>query len=447
MTPKHPQTKLIQAKRRGIVNYLASLLLGLLFLNVSLSLAQDISDYSGMYTLSQEGITLTLTLKQDANNVITGSLTSTTGIQYALEGQYMEGGIGGICSDQSGSVYFEGYYYDNELIFSLMDIDAYNMPDYNSAQYLSFTKSAGLTDGVIIAQQGQQQQQGEQQQEVQQLQQQQQSGVGVGVSGGDVKISSTEIGDPSWGFKFNPPEGWVHQQTYEQIILGHNSIPGLIVVLPHQFSNMQELQNDLMSGLQDEGVSLSLSGNLTNLGNNAMAGEYSGIFQGEQVKARGIGTSSPFGGGAYIVAVTTPDKYGDDQRSAADAIAKNMTYFKPKVSDLMKHFAGQWVNFSSSGASTTWLTFYPDGSFSDQYEASYGGNFTNDVGDVTGDWGAYNQESSQGRWTVQGNKDQGQIIVTYTNGNQTVYNYQVHEERGQKYYSEYKFNGYLYAKK
>jgi len=406
---------------------------------------QDLQNYSGTYVITEQGVSVTLIVNQDVNGTITGTLSSTTGIQYKLEGQYLDGAIGGLCYDDQGAVYFEGYFYDNELIFSLMEVDANNMPDYNSAQYLSFTQSSNAALGGTAQrqQQGQQQEQQQWQQQKQQQQGQQQGQQQWQQQHNEnVGISGNEIGDPSWGYKFNPPAGWVSQQKGGEIILGHNEIPGLIAVVPHNLQNIQEVQQQLYAGLEDEGVYLSLSGNLTDLGNNAMAGEYTGIFQGEQVKSRGIGTSSPYGGGVFIIAVTTPEKYGDDQSSAADAIARNMSYFKPAVSDMMQHFAGVWVHVSSSGASTTWLNFLPDGTFSDQYEASYSGDFSNE----TGNWNVTNEESSRGRWTVRGNKEQGQIIISFPNGEETIYEYTAWVKDGVTYYAEYLFNGTYYYK-
>ncbi|MCD6201439.1 MAG: hypothetical protein J7K46_06510 [Bacteroidales bacterium] len=48
---------------------------------------------------------------------------------------------------------------------------------------------------------------------------------------------------------------------------------------------------------------------------------------------------------------------------------------------------------------------------------------------------------------MQGNKDQGQIIFISPSGERTAYDYRVHIENGQKYYSEYYFNGTLYHRK
>jgi len=110
-------------------------------------------------------------------------------------------------------------------------------------------------------------------------------------------IGAGEAGDQNWGFKFKPPAGWKFQKTNEYILLGHDTIAGMVFVLPHMVASLQELQAEMQSGLTDEGVNLLPSGAIQPIGNNAFGGEFSGILQGQQVKARGIGTFSPHGGG------------------------------------------------------------------------------------------------------------------------------------------------------
>jgi len=256
-------------------------------------------------------------------------------------------------------------------------------------------------------------------------------------------ISPGEVGDPNWGFKFRPPEGWKFQKSAETVILGHDTIAGAIFVLPHTAKSLQAVQAEMQSGLTDEGVQLLPTGAIQPLGNNAVAGEYAGIFNGEQVKARGIGTFSPYGGGAYIVAVSTPDKYSPQLSGAADAIAKGMQYFKVEVSDLMRHFAGTWA--TSTTNTLTNMTLAPDGSYHDSYESSYSGNLT-DGTFKTGDWAVAGQDQGKGRWTVRGNKQQGTIIIKLADGTENTLEYRVHVEKGQTYWNEYWFNGSLYNK-
>jgi hypothetical protein len=228
----------------------------------------------------------------------------------------------------------------------------------------------------------------------------------------------------------------------QSLLLGSQTVPGLIAIWPHQAASIQELQQLMLQGLNEESVSLSLSGNLQNMGQGILSGEYSGILDGTQVKARCLGTSSPYGGGAIILAVTTPDKYGEQQQSAAMAIANSMRYFKPQVSDVMNHFVGCWTTTTTN--TQTWMTLRPDGTFSDQYESSYSGNFSNQYGDDLGNWGAHNQQNAAGRWTVNGTREQGTITLIYQNGEQTVVQYRVNTEKGQTYYNEYYFNSVFY---
>ena len=259
------------------------------------------------------------------------------------------------------------------------------------------------------------------------------------------KISADEVGDPNWGFKFKPPQGWKFQKGLEGAVLGHDTIAGMILVIPHMIANLQQVQQEMQKGLAEEGTQLHLAGGLEPMNEGSFSGEYQGVFQGQQVKARGIGTLSPFGGGAYIVALTIPSKYGSELIGAAETISRNMKYFQIDVSDLVSHFSGTWVH--TTGSTTTWVTLAPTGEFSTNYEAGYWGRFNDQLGNQTGSWGVASTEKTQGRWTIRGNREQGIITITYSNGSESSVQYRVHVEKGQTYWNEYKFDGDHYAKR
>jgi hypothetical protein len=258
------------------------------------------------------------------------------------------------------------------------------------------------------------------------------------------EISAGEAGDPNWGFKFRPPEGWKFQKTDAYILLGHDTIAGAIFVLPHMTEGLQAVQTEMQGGLSEESVQLFPTGALQPLGDNAIAGEYAGTADGQQVKARGIGTFSPYGGGAYIVAMVVPDKYGPQLSGAADAIARGMQYFKVDVSDLIQHFTGTWA--SATKSTLTNITLGPGGVYDYAYEAGYYGDFRNDVGDKTGFWDATGTNQNKGRWTVRGNKRQGVIIIKLQDGTEQTLEYKVHVEKGETYWNEYWFNGSHYSR-
>ncbi len=410
---------------------------------ISFALQQE--DYTGTYTMTAGGTTLTLIFKE-SQGILTGTLSSSTGAGFKLEGTITEGAAAGVCSSQQGSVYFEAFLAGRDLTLSLIEPDAQNMPDYDNARYLAFTKQSSVTGNQAMPPPVAAQPFNQQNQNFQNPGNPNTSNPVVATSPaeGRPRPSGNQIGDKSWGFTFSPPEGWTHQQAEGVMLLGHNTIPGLIVVMPHNAKMQQELETEMRKGIQEEGVYLMLSGALNQLSGNSIIGDYSGTWDGSQVRAKGIGTLSPYGGGAFIIAVSTPDQLGKGIIAAAKTIEQNMYYAKVDVSGLMQQFSGKWTSFTTN--TTTWMYLYPNGIYSEQYESSYAGNFANDVGDITGNWGAYSQSDDRGKWTIRGNRDAGRIIVRLANGEELVFDYKVHSENGQTYYNEYWFNGSLYSK-
>lgn len=447
------------------------LLLGLVWMAGSLSFcppANAQQSLSGNYTLQSGEVTLSLSLTQQGN-ALQGTLSGSAGASFQLAGE-AEDGVGyGTCSGAEGTVYFEVYVEGADLTLSLIEPDQFGAPDYNRAQYLQFRKTgaqqtgtpAGSITGALgLGEAGNRQSQdyagqGSSEQNGNLQDYSSQGGTGQfhafdGTGGGSMgssgssKVGENEVGDPSWGIKFGLPSGWVKRASQEGAIVGHNTIPGMVLVMPHRAQNLQEMQAELQKGLQEEGSTLMLSGGLEQLSSNLLAGNYTGIADGTQVMARGFGILSPYGGGAYLIAVSTPDNLGSELLGAAESMIKSTQYFKVEVGDLMQHFAGTWSSFGTN--TSTWITFYPDGTYSDQSESSYSGEFNDGAGNQTGNWNAMGQSGDKGRWTVRGNKDSGTIIVKLNNGEEYYYEYRVHIEKGNKYYNEYYFNGDYYMR-
>ncbi|MBU0558407.1 MAG: hypothetical protein KJ799_10530 [Bacteroidetes bacterium] len=379
-------------------------------------------NFSGVYYHEEQGNIINLKINQDESSNITGSLSSAQGASYTLEGFSSEGAAVGVCRDNQGSVYFEAYFEGNQLIFTLMEMDEYNMPDYDNATQIIFAKGKAKSTSPATGTDKPRQ-----------------------FAGESTKMSGNEISDGSWGFKFNAPEGWTFQKNANGVILGHFTIAGIILVFPHQENNFQSFQNSMAQGLSEEGNNLQLSGSLAKIGDNILAGDYEGIYEGQIVKSRGFGTLSPNGGGAHILCLSTPEKFSIELANAGKAIAENMKFVKAEVSDVMKHFVGSWQ--FQNAYRTDVITFYPNGYYSNQYEAAYGGRTSDSYGNQTGAWGVGNQSNYAGRWSISGTKEQGQITTVDNNGRTIIYNYKVMFENGNYLWNEYWFNGELYARK
>lgn len=382
--------------------------------------------FNGTYTLTNQGTTLTLTMNQNAQGVITGNLSSTTGVQYQLNGQVEEDVAAGICTSSEGVVFFEGELQGNQLMLSLINVGAGNMPDYNKARQLIFIKSqAASARPAQPMPQPTPPQQGTNQ---------------------SARATSATLGDPSWGFSFAAPQGWTGQKTAQNITLTNSSIAGTIVVFPHTDSSLQQVHTNMQQGLVEESVNLSPVTQITRLNNNTLAADYSGMVNGQQMKARGVGTFNPNGGGAYIVALVSPQQYSQQLANAAESIAANMQYSQPRTSsNLVQHFAGQWWTYNATTAVYETAHLGADGSFSSSSEYSAHVEATDGYGTVTSTGDVYSSDENSGRWIVRGNIDSGVLIITYPDGSQDHLNYQVHIENGQRT-NTYSFDGQVWHK-
>ena len=259
------------------------------------------------------------------------------------------------------------------------------------------------------------------------------------------QLFAETIGNETWGFTFAVPSGWLYQQGPDGAVLGHNTVAGMIIVMPHMASNVQEVIGEMQQGLVEEGVQLYPAGDLQKVGDGIISGDYQGLFNGQQVSASVIGTVSPSGGGAYIFALALPQEFSNELGSAALSIAKNMQYMKSDSGSLMAHFAGSWASFSSN--TEDYITFFANGQYTNEYIASYSGEFTDAFsGEQTGSWGVAGGEEELGRWSVRGNKRNGTIYLQSSDGSTYEIHYEVHVENGATYWSEYYFNGSFYMK-
>lgn len=104
---------------------------------------QSSSGFNGQYVLNAQGVSLYLNMQQDAQGKIGGTLSSTTGTRFQLEGEVQQEVAMGICYDQQSGSFFEAYFQGNQLIFNLIEPDQNNMPDYSRSRQLIFSRGTG----------------------------------------------------------------------------------------------------------------------------------------------------------------------------------------------------------------------------------------------------------------------------------------------------------------
>jgi len=408
-----------------------------LLLVVGAAVAQNLS---GTYVMIAQNVSLTLVLRQSAQGALSGTLSSTSGVEFRLDGRMHEGVGVGTCVGNQGGSYFEAHPDGDRLRVALIEPGPNDAPDYNKVRTLLFVRQGappgGLGGGLPPSSQ-EESVPGRSSGPNSERPVARAEPPGPRRPDGASTPAGDEVSDPAWSFAFRLPAGWKIRKGDQGAMLGHDTVPGLILVLPHAAGTTQELQRQMQQGLQEPTLRLVPAGRLQPMGTHALAGEYTGVADGAQVKARGIGVLGPQGGGAYIVALAAPSVYGSALTTAAEAIARSLRTVSQAASDLVRHFAGTWVTMTKN--TQTMVTLHPNGTFAHRYEAGYSGG-------QTGSWGLAREDHAQGRWTVRGTTQQGVLVLTNRDGSQTTVRYQVHVERGQSYWREYYFNGELYGK-
>jgi hypothetical protein len=253
-------------------------------------------------------------------------------------------------------------------------------------------------------------------------------------------LFAEKLQNDMWGFSVNIPKHWTYEQNSEGIFLGHNTIAGMIMLYPHEIKNKQELKALMHQGLDEDDGYLRLEGSLKKYGKRGYMGMYRGLFQMQEVIAKAYGSLSPYGGGAIIIAMSTPQAFSKQLNSAAMAMMKSLRYKKGDTTNLMKKFVGKWTTMTRY--SETHIYLFANGTYSNNYSASYGNSDTS-VGTT---WGGANESQNSGRWCVKGTLKQGKIIMTESNGQRYEYPYHVHVENGQTFWNEYYFGDTLYFK-
>ena len=252
------------------------------------------------------------------------------------------------------------------------------------------------------------------------------------------------VTDPAWGFSFPLPAGWKVQKDANGAVMGHDTIAGMILVFPHTAASMQEMRGQMQTGFNEQNFQLGVAGSLQPMGKNALSAECQGYANGQEVKGRAIGALSPYGGGAFVLAITTPRMYGKDLAGAAEKIVRGMVFPKTDTASVQRLLAGTWATMSSNSQSQ--FTLSPDGRFSEYSESTYSGNFTDQYGNDTGSYGTGGTSQDAGKWMARGTRESGTIIFTYSNGRTSSYQYKVHVENGKVYWNEYYFGGVLYSR-
>lgn len=132
------------------------------------------------------------------------------------------------------------------------------------------------------------------------------------------------------GFNFDIPNGWTGQVDGDYILLGHQSIPGLLILSANTSKNVAALKEFAEQGVADENVQLSAEGSFLVKNNNRVEGIYKGTFNGQQVKGFAIGLINGLGKGINILILTETTKFTEQHKIEANKLASSVKFYKAK---------------------------------------------------------------------------------------------------------------------
>lgn len=171
---------------------------------------------------------------------------------------------------------------------------------------------------------------------------------------------------PALGIRFTIPEGWVGQEGDGGFMIGHYTIPGIIILSPHEVRQMEDMKREARAGMYDEqGTALQLSGTLQDLSPTAIAGNYQGSLQGTPAKAYAIGVINNVGTGVNIIAVSTPAEYSPALEKAAMDVYRSLELKKAETGPIIE----EWQNALSNSR----LTFLESYNSAPSYDGAIGG--------------------------------------------------------------------------
>lgn len=155
--------------------------------------------------------------------------------------------------------------------------------------------------------------------------------------------ASGKIDYKQLGLSFVIPEGWVGQETQMGYLMASNTIPGFILMLPHdQAYTLDQIRAQAQQGLNEgNGTVLSLSSPLIDLGKQAVGGLFSGTLEWQPAQAYIIGMQNIHGLGLTIVSITTKDKFNEQYEQYAKAVMNSVQFRKPES----KEDIGEWKNW------------------------------------------------------------------------------------------------------
>lgn len=271
-----------------------------------------------------------------------------------------------------------------------------------------------------------------------------------------------EVDYPYLGIKFTIPSGWKGSETDGAYIIGSDTQPGFVLMVPHEIKDMTQLKAEARNGLSEEGVFLSMTSDFKTVGPGGIGAEFSGSIQGVAAKAYVVSVINPLGYGVTIIAATDAPNYSPTYGSLARQIAMSLKFNHPKEPP----FANQWKE-ALNGATLTYMnSSYSSGGLASDGYSSYSGysshieitlcptgkfTYTNSqrssIDTGGGSMSAGDKGAGEGKWSLTGDASGNNVLkLEFITGRVDTYTLSYNSGKtylnGKRYFRTLKHNCY-----
>ncbi|KPM32785.1 Hypothetical protein I595_1212 [Croceitalea dokdonensis DOKDO 023] len=240
---------------------------------------------------------------------------------------------------------------------------------------------------------------------------------------------SKQVNLQELGLSFDIPEGWQGQLDGDYIVLGHQTIPGLLILSSNTTKSITELKAFAEQGITEGNVQLSADSHFVEKNNNRVEGYYTGIFNGQQVKAYAIGLINGRGKGMNILIVTKTTAFTATHKKEADKLSNSVKFYKAEDSNVTtfwkQKLMGKQLYFGltrGDGSEKRTIDLCPDGSF------AYYGNSHIAFDESYGFGSAGSNENDSGTYNIYSVGDISVLELAFTDGTIVEYDLSTNEE-------------------
>ncbi len=240
------------------------------------------------------------------------------------------------------------------------------------------------------------------------------------------------------GLEFQVPNGWHGQEGDGVYLIQHHSIPGMLVLMPHEATSLDALRAGAHEGItESNGSSLQANGEITSFGSNGIRLDMAGLVEWSPSQAHVIALLSPHGRGVVVLAIAPYNQFSEAYRTYAETLAHSIVFSAPVTPPIVHEWeeglryyqlARYNTNTSYDGGSSSKEVFtLCDGYFT--YYSSYSGfsnNYDGPGNDGIGLDGsgvsAAGSGGSSGTWEVVSDYTDGALLrLRYEDGNEVDY--------------------------